>query len=121
MSDIEIFIHLEGRGTSEAPKSSSSIFAFGIPYLNELFSNSICRRCKKGALVVESSYQDQAKLLILKCQNCHFQLIQEVHVNEMPIDSSLNTNPDDALYLRSRLNTDGQVSNPSASSHNTKL
>ena len=53
---------------------------------------------------------DNKKLLILKCTECYFQLIQEVPVSKIP-DESLNTNEDQATYMRrqSRLNTDGNV------------
>ena len=65
---------------------------------------------------------DNKKLLILKCNECYFQLIQEVPVSEMP-DESLNTNEDQATYMRrqSRLNTDGQVSTSMTPSFATQL
>ena len=114
---------LDSRGTREVAQSGSSIFAFGIPYLNQLFSNAICKRCKKGALVVESSSIDEAKLLVLKCSNCRFQLIQEVTVNEIPEDNGLNADPEDAVYLRTptRRDTDGQVPNPNIPPFATQL
>ena len=113
----------DSRGSTEVAQSGSSVFAFGIPYLNQLFSNAICKRCKKGALVVESSNIDEAKLLVLKCSNCRFQLIQEVSVNEIPDGNGLNADPDDAVYLRTprRHDTDGQVPNPNIPSFATQL
>ena len=62
---------------------------------------------------------DNKKLLILKCTECFFQLIQEVPVSEMP-DESLNTNEDQATYMR-RQSRDGQVSTSMTPSFATQL